>query len=192
MRQWLPNLLPRLLLPRRRCFPLVPVRSVRGYFHGDWEQNKHVVKAAARFGSRAILHMAIVERKWKGCLEEVWLPGGAYDAACCLAAWGGHLEILKWARKNTFPAMKRCANRLPTMATSCRGGGGGPGRPCPRRVHDLLVPRMHPRSAGSQAWLVTPRSLPHITEFPSQLDQRCELDQRCVSHQDGLCLCEKT
>ena len=65
---------------------------VRGFIDSEWDR-QYIVRAAASFGSRAILQMAILERKWKQCSEEV----------CAGAAAGGYLEVLKWARENDCP-----------------------------------------------------------------------------------------
>ena len=64
----------------------------RGDFHEEWAGGE-IVKKAARFGSRAILQMAIVERKWRGCSS--WV--------CSAAARNGHLDILKWAHEHGCP-----------------------------------------------------------------------------------------
>ena len=80
-------------------------KGERGYFRDVWD-HEGIVRAAARFGSRAILQMAILERKWERCS---WV-------VCEAAAAGGQLEILQWARENDCPWDAR------TCSGAARGG----------------------------------------------------------------------
>jgi hypothetical protein len=52
--------------------------------------------AAARIGDLAELK-ALRAAKWP------WRTGMLRTGTCDLAAWGGHLEVLKWARENDCP-----------------------------------------------------------------------------------------